>query len=155
MANQNRLSKSMLDNTNCGENANISHQLKSQVLAACKVESRTDSFCFINALSEMVGTYTKSCDSVFTFIHESLLEIVAYHFGSQNPNLIIQYMNSDFIANNIKLETYADEKKTKMMNANSAKGCYKDSDTIGKQDAIDLCISLELLNACRAFVYRR
>lgn len=92
----------------------------------------------------MVGTYTKSCDSVFTFIHESLLEKVAYHFGSQNPNLIIQYMNSDFIANNIKLETYADEKKTKMMNANSAKGCYKDSDTIGKQDAIDLCISLEL-----------
>lgn len=142
MANQNRLSKSMLDNTNCAENANISHQLKSQVLAACKVESRTESFCFINALSEMVGTYTKSCDSVFTFIHESLLEIVAYHFGSQNPNLIIQYMNSDFIANNIKLETYADEKRTKMMNANSAKGCYKDSDTIGKQDAIDLCIKV-------------
>lgn len=41
-------------------------------------------------------------------------------------------MNSDFIVNNIKLEMYVDEKRIKMMNVNLVKGCYKDSDIIGK-----------------------
>lgn len=105
MANQNRLSKDILDNPKSDENSNFSNELKFQILAACKVKSRTDSFCFIDALLQMVGTYTKICESEFTFIHESLLEIVAYHFGSQNPNLMLQCMDSDFIANNVKLET--------------------------------------------------
>lgn len=154
MANQDRLSKTMLDNTNCDENANISNQLKNQILAACKVESRTESFCFIDALSEMVGTYTKSCESEFTFIHESLLEIVAYHFGSQNPNLIMQCMNSDFIANYIKLETCTDEKRTKMMNANAADGSHKNSNTFDKRDPIDLCIKVSNYKMLAERLYR-
>lgn len=108
MANQNRLSKDILDNTKSDENSKFSNELKFQILAACKVKSSTDSFCFIDALLQMVGKYTKVCESEFTFIHESLLEIVAYHFGSQNPNLMLQCMDSDFIANNVKLETCDD-----------------------------------------------
>lgn len=109
MANQNRLSKDILDNTKSDENSNFSNELKFQILEACKVERRTDSFRFIESLSEMVGTYTKLCESEFTFIHESQFDIVAYHFGSQNPNLMLQCMNSDFIANNVKLVTCDDE----------------------------------------------
>lgn len=108
MANQNRLSKDILDNTKSDENSKFSNELKFQILAACKVKSSTDSFCFIDALLQMAGKYTKVCESEFTFIHESLLEIVAYHFGSQNPNLMLQCMDSDFIANNVKLETCDD-----------------------------------------------
>lgn len=109
MANQNRLSKDILDNTKSDENSKFSNELKFQILAACRVKSSTDSFCFIDALLQMVGKYTKIRESEFTFIHESLLEIVAYHFGSQNPNLMLQCMDSDFIANNVKLETSYDE----------------------------------------------
>lgn len=109
MANQNRLSKDILDNTKSDENSNFSNKLRLDILEACRVKKRTDSFRFVDALLEMVGTYTKLCESEFTFIHESLLEIVAYHFGSQNPNLMLQCMNSDFIANNVKLETCDDE----------------------------------------------
>lgn len=108
MANQNRLSKDILDNTKSDENSKFSNELKFQILAACRVKSSTDSFCFIDALLQMVGKYTKIRESEFTFIHESLLEIVAYHFGSQNPNLMLQCMDSDFIANNVKLETSYD-----------------------------------------------
>lgn len=126
MANQNRLSKDILDNPKSDENSNFSNELKFQILAACKVESRTDSFRFIDALLQMVGTYTKICESEFTFIHESLLEIVAYHFGSQNPNLMLQCMDGDFIANNVKLET-----------------CYDGSDGgVGNANPIDLRIKV-------------
>lgn len=143
MANQNRLSKDMLDNRNSNENANISKVLKFQILAACKVEKKTDNFRFIDALSELVGTYTKSCESKFTFIHESLLEIVAYHFGSENPNLILQCMTSDFIANNIKLETSNDDNRTEEMNACATKGGHENSDvSVEKENPIDLCIKV-------------
>lgn len=143
MVNQNRLSKDMLDNTHSDENANISKKLKFQILAACKVEKRTDNFRFIVALSEMVGTYTKSCESKFTFIHESLLEIVAYHFGSQNPNLILQCMSSDFIVNNIKLETCYDDNRTQVMHAYAKRGGHENSDgSVEEENPIDLCIQV-------------
>lgn len=165
MVNQNILSKDMLDNTNTDENANISNELKYQILAACRVDSRTDSFCFIVALLEMVGTYTKpfgnqfsfiheslsegvgtytkSCGIKFTFIHESLLEIVAYHFGSQNPNLILQCMNSDFIANYIKLETCDGEQRTSGLYTTATTVGHENSCTMfGETNPIDLCVKV-------------
>lgn len=165
MVNQNILSKDMLDNTNSDENANISNELKFQILAACRVDSRTDSFCFIVALLEMVGTYTKpfgnqfsfiheslservgtytkSCGIKFTFIHESLLEIVAYHFGSRNSNLILKCMNSDFIANYIKLETCNDEQRTSGMYTAATMVGHENSCTIiGETNPIDLCVKV-------------
>lgn len=165
MVNQNILSKDMLDNTNSDENANISNELKYQILAACRVDSRTDSFYFMVALLEMVGTYTKpfgnqcsciheslservwtyteSCRIKFTFIHESLLEIVAYHFGSQNPNLILQCMNSDFIANYIKLETCNDEQRTSGIYTIATMVGHENSCTIiGETNPIDLCVKV-------------
>lgn len=165
MVNQNILSKDMLDNVSSEEHGNISNGLKYQILEACRVDSRTDSFLFIVALYEMVGTYTKpfgnqssfiheslsenvgtytkSCGIKFTFIHESLLEIVAYHFGSQNPNLILQCMNSDFIANYIKLETCNDEQTTSGIYTNATMVGHENSCPIsGETNPIDLCVKV-------------
>lgn len=78
-------------------------EMKCNILRKCKVPSTTDNFQFIDALSEMEGTYTRKCGSEFTLVHDSMFEIIAYHFGCQFPELILQYMSSSYIANYIKI----------------------------------------------------
>lgn len=104
MANQNKLSKEILDNENNADREGCFVEKKEKFLCQCNVSSNTESFKIINALSEMEGTYTMKCCGVFTFIHESLFEIVAYHFGKHCLNLMIQYMGSDYVAKYIKLK---------------------------------------------------
>lgn len=108
MANKNKLSEKMLDN---GNNAaketmedNSFAEMKCSILRTCKVPSTTDNFQLINALSEMKGTYTKKNDDEFTFIHDSMFEIIAYHFGRKYPELILQYASSKYIASYVKLD---------------------------------------------------
>lgn len=79
-------------------------EMKCSILRTCKVPSTTDNFQLINALSEMKGTYTKKNDDEFTFIHDSMFEIIAYHFGRKYPELILQYASSKYIASYVKLD---------------------------------------------------
>lgn len=85
--------------------------IKNEVLEKCKANSRTDYHEFTDALREMVGTYTELCGSQFSFIHDSMFEITAYHFGCQFPEMILKYMSSDYIANYITLETHEIKKR--------------------------------------------
>lgn len=105
MASENMLSRESLDNITKDNNEMYLNEKKSKFLEACKVSPDMASFEIIDALSEMEGTYTKKSDSEFTFIHDSVFEIVAFHFGLQFQELMLQYMSSGFIANYIKLET--------------------------------------------------
>lgn len=110
VANQNELSKSMFeDETQTHRSFN---KMKQKVLPCCKVDSSTAGFHFIDALTEMEGIYTtkqcddcdRSCDCEFTFLHESMFEITAYHFGQNSPEMILKYMSYDYIANKTKIK---------------------------------------------------
>lgn len=103
MINGSKLSKTIFDDDFSSNKTSIFQEKKFSVLKRCKVERRTNSFSFIDALSEMEGTYTKKCDSEFTFIHDSMFEIMACHFGRQYPELMMKYMSSDYIAHYIKV----------------------------------------------------
>lgn len=111
VANQNKLSKDIFDNKHNADREFMFAERKREFLLECKVSSKTESFEVMDALSEMEGTYTMSCCDVFTFIHESLFEIVAFHFGQHSPSLMLRYMKSDYIANYITvgIESPADE----------------------------------------------
>lgn len=142
MANEGRLSKEMLDNiTNDNDEMNLNEKRR-KFLEACKVSPDVASFKLIDALSEMEGTYTKSCGIEYTFVHDSMFEIVAYHFGLQCQELMLQYMSSDYVAHHIKLESPNKENKEN----NGEKTCddkqCKKSIT-EKESAIDLCIKLQ------------
>ncbi|XP_062597965.1 uncharacterized protein LOC134259396 [Saccostrea cucullata] len=100
LLNDNKLSEEIIQDT---ENT-VFCEIKSKALNSCKVRSYTDVFEFVDALSVMEGTYTKLCSSEYTFIHDSVFEIIAHHFGSQFPNLILQFMSSSYIANYVKLQ---------------------------------------------------
>lgn len=75
------------------------------VYRKCKVSSHTDGFKIADAIKEMHGTYTQTCDDQFCFIHDSMFEIVACQFGRQFPELVLKYMSSEYIANYIKVGT--------------------------------------------------
>lgn len=111
MANQNKLSEEILENGNSTYDGNIFSEKKCKFLKECKVKTNIESFEFIDALSDMVGTYTRRCGSEFTFIHDSMFEIVAYHFGNRFQKLMLQYMSSDYIANYIKVDTFDTQKR--------------------------------------------
>ncbi|XP_062599458.1 uncharacterized protein LOC134260970 [Saccostrea cucullata] len=104
MMNENRISEEILENT---ENEAVTQNLKEikdKVLKECRVSRYTDIFKIVDALKEMMGTYTKLCGSEYSFLHDSMFEIVAFHFGRQFPELILQFMSSNFIFNSVKLQ---------------------------------------------------
>lgn len=111
MANQNKLSELKLSNEDNCEGTTEFNDIKFRVLKGCKVNTRTDNYEIINALLEMEGTYTQKSGSVFIFIHDSMFEIIAYHFGSHYPEFILQCMSSDYIANYIKVDVCLSKKR--------------------------------------------
>lgn len=142
--NQNKLSKDILDNiTYASDERNVYENKKSKILEACKVRTDIDSFKIIDALSEMEGTYTRRCGSEFTFVHDSMCEIVAYHFGRRFQCLLLQYMDSDYVAHYMKLDTIdienieSEEKRTR----NDKKQIKTVTE---KESVIDLFIRLQV-----------
>ena len=49
----------------------------------------------------MIGTYIVKSESEYTLIHDSILEVVAYHYGKDYPHQILRYMSSTFVANKV------------------------------------------------------
>lgn len=109
MINQNKLSEKDFDN----EDSYFINKRR-EVLKMCKVSTTTDCFKFTSALNEMKGTFTQKCADNITFSHDSMFEIVAYHFGSLFPKLILQHLSSTYIDNYIKLDDLNREKKEKV-----------------------------------------
>lgn len=145
-ANDNTLSEEILDNENTNTNENNFREMKCTFLKKCKVQSNTDSFQFIDALLEMERTYTKRCNNEFKFIHDSIFEIIAYHFGSQFPELILQYMSSDYIANKIKIETKKLEGKEKESKETEIRTCVDsvyNTTMMKRENVLDLFIFLQ------------
>ncbi|XP_062621183.1 uncharacterized protein LOC134282808 [Saccostrea cucullata] len=104
MLNDNKLSQETLKNTGNGDFC----EMKSKVSEKCKIEKDTDAYKFEEALGVMEGTYTKLCGAEYTFIHDSVFEILAYHFGSQFPELFIKYISSSYIASKLKIQEFQD-----------------------------------------------
>lgn len=142
MANENKLSKEILDNGKNLNNESDFNEKKHKFLEACKVLSMTENFELLDALSEMKGTFTKCCGSEFSFVHDSMLEIVAYHFGRRFTGLMLFYMSSDYIANYIKVETYNAE-KTENENKKSRNGNADTKANGTQENVIDLSLKLQ------------
>lgn len=142
MANQNKLSEKDLDDVQCSTNAFT--EIKYKVLQICKVSSRTDTFEFTDALAEMEGTYTKRSGNMFTFEHDYMLEIIAYHFGRQCPEIILQIMKSDYISYYIELDTRISRtiEKRKESEDVAVESVQHSETNIKQDDVFNLCITL-------------
>jgi hypothetical protein len=101
MLNENNLSKDILKDRKNEQFVNM----KIDTSENCELESQTDAFKFVKALSAMKGTYTKQCGTQYTFIHDSMFEICARQYGQQFPDQMLLYMSSSYVANYVKPQT--------------------------------------------------
>lgn len=116
---------------------------KCKILKACKVSSLTENFVFVDALTEMKGTYTVENDKQINFIHDSLFEIIAYHFGQYFPEVILENLNNDYIANYIQIDT-SNSRKRKRDSEEETDQTVKGNHSVTEQKYVnDLCIKLK------------
>ncbi|XP_056016410.1 uncharacterized protein LOC130046632 [Ostrea edulis] len=129
MLNENSISKEILKDRKNEHFMNM----KSDILEDCELENQTDAFKFVKALSAMEGTYTKQCGAQYTFIHDSMFEICACHYGKQFPNKMVLHMSSSYIANYVKPQKSEPEK-----------GKESDGENNEREESFDLCIRLDV-----------
>lgn len=141
VAYQNQLSENDLENDDKAPQSSLNEKTCT-ILKAIGVSSSTESYEFTDALSRMEGTYTLKCGSKYTFVHDSMFEITALHFGLRFPELMIDIMSSDYIANNIKLnKKQLGTEKTENASTDSGKS---DKDNKSNADSgYDMSIELE------------
>lgn len=143
MANKNRLSKKILDNEDeetieIRKNEESFEDMRRSILIKCE-KPAAHSYELINALKEMKGTYTKKRGREFTFFHDSLFEIIAYHFGCKNQELILKYARSNYIANHIKVDKENSRKRKREIDCEEDKAREKNDES---ETSIDLHITL-------------
>ncbi|XP_062566011.1 uncharacterized protein LOC134228370 [Saccostrea cucullata] len=129
------ISESAFENN---ENA-FFNNIKRNVLKSCKIESSTDAFKFIDALSAMEGTYTKKRGNEYIFIHDSIFDICAYHYGQQFPEQMLEFMDSSYIAYYVKPRKSEESNEIKIEDSLSDENDDKSSE---REDIVDLRISL-------------
>ncbi|XP_056005124.1 uncharacterized protein LOC130050130 isoform X2 [Ostrea edulis] len=132
-------------------------KMKNNTLENCELESQTDAFKFVKALSAMEGTYTKQSGAQYTFIQDSMFEICAHQYGKQFPDQMLLYMSSNYIANHVKPQTsepgIVNKMKVKMNDSQSSKGGESsdysdikkkksDDKSNEREESFDLCIRL-------------
>ncbi|XP_048741103.2 uncharacterized protein LOC125655030 [Ostrea edulis] len=76
--------------------------MRNEICKKCKIKSFS-SWEFSDALDAMEGTYITKSGNVFSFMHDSLWEVVAYHYGRMFPDQIVLYQSSSYVANNVTL----------------------------------------------------
>lgn len=142
MAWQGPLSIDSLEDSKSSEKKDFERK-KCKFLKACEVSSLTENFIFVNALLEMDGTYTVKNGKQINFIHESMFEIIAYHFGRHFPEVILENLNDDYIAKYIKIET-SNSRKRKRDSEEETYQAVEDSDSVTEDNSVnDLCIKLK------------
>lgn len=154
MAWQSPLSIDSLEDSKSSEKKDFEEK-KCKFLKACKVSSLTDNFVFVDALLEMKGTYTVENDKQINFIHDSMFEIIAYHFGQHFPEVILENLNNDYIANYIQVDTSNSRKRKIQIDTSKSKKrkgdseeetdqTVEDNDSVTEQKSVnDLCIKLK------------
>lgn len=142
MAWQGPLSIDSLEDSKSSEKIDFEGK-KCEFLKACEVSTLTENYIFVNALSEMEGTYTVKNDQQVNFIHDSMFEIIAYHFGRHFPEVILENLNDDYIANYIKIDTSNSRKKKRYSEEETDK-TVENRDSVTEHKSVnDLCIKLK------------
>ncbi|XP_062601738.1 uncharacterized protein LOC134263416 [Saccostrea cucullata] len=147
MMNENKLSEEMLENAGLEPFTKNLVEIKENACKKLKISRKTDNFEFVDALCDMEGTFTKLNDGEYIFIHDAMLEILAYHLGLRFPELIINYMKSSYISNYVKPQKCKIKPNDRERNENEIKDmresqfCADESDNSRKP--VDLCVYLD------------
>lgn len=140
--NQSKLSKEFFDKEKTATKK--FEEIEVEICEKCKVQNIGGCTKLTDVFKELEGSYTISCGNQFTFIHDSMIEILAFHFGSPFPKLILQYMSSNYIANYIKVSRRDPDMRKKETEIEGNKSVdNKHSEKIyERENEVDLCINV-------------
>lgn len=143
MVNQNHWSEEDLEDEHAEQKK--FNEMKTKVLKKLKINRSTDIVDFTTALTEMDGTYTRECCGRITFLNDTMYEIIAYHFGKELPEVILQCMSSDYVANYIKIGSDKTNQSTdKCENGETTTNIERGSNNANYQKhEINLCIQFQ------------
>ncbi|XP_061196856.1 uncharacterized protein LOC133205130 [Saccostrea echinata] len=139
-----KLSENILEH----QKTDIFNEMKNCVLENLNLLTATDTFKLVDALSAMEGTYTKQSGTEFTFIHDSMYEICAYHYGKQFPDQVLLYLKSDYVANYVKPQKCEKEnvkkreEKENIFHSNENNETSDGNNVECISESFDLCIRL-------------
>lgn len=81
---------------------------------------------------------------MYSFSFEQMFEIIAYHFGCKYPELILQVMSSDYIANNFEIDLYTSRKEKENKVEHNNDTCVKNTNAAFDRNGVNnLCIKLK------------
>jgi hypothetical protein len=75
--------------------------MQSDVFRYCGVYQGTPDKQIKDVIYHMSETYITKLDTEYTFTHDFIFDVIAYHYGHQNQHQILKYLSSSYIANKV------------------------------------------------------
>lgn len=82
-------------------------EIREVVFESCRVNGRNSEI--MDALEHLENTFTSPTSNGYSLIHDSLYEVLAYHYGNKNQEDMLKYMNSSFISRKFIVNERGDE----------------------------------------------
>ena len=83
-------------------------EIRENVFENCSV-SISGNAKILEALDNMVGTFTAHTNDQYLVIHDSIYEVLAFQYGNENQEDMLQYMSSSFVAKKFKINDISNE----------------------------------------------
>nr|XP_022307906.1 uncharacterized protein LOC111113908 [Crassostrea virginica] len=71
-------------------------EIREKVFENCRVSGRNSEIK--SSLDHMINTFTILTDKGYSLIHDSVYEVLAFHYGNQHQEDMLEYMSSSFVA---------------------------------------------------------
>jgi hypothetical protein len=75
--------------------------MQNEVFNNCGINLGTSDKKIKDTIYHMAETYFTKSESEYTFAHDFIFEVIAYHYGCQNKHQILKYLSSSYIANKL------------------------------------------------------
>ena len=99
---QNKMTESMIT-----EEDSRFMAIKKKVFQNCRVRGWNTEI--MDALDNMINTFTIRTNEGYSLIHDSVYEVIAFHYGNKHQEDILEYMSSSFVANKFTINDISDD----------------------------------------------
>ncbi|XP_078322131.1 uncharacterized protein LOC111113907 isoform X1 [Crassostrea virginica] len=81
-------------------------EIKQKVFQNCRVSGWNSEIR--DSLDHMINTFTIRTDKRYSLIHDSVFEVLAFHYGNQHQEDMLEYMSSSFVAKKFSISDTSD-----------------------------------------------
>ena len=82
-------------------------EIREKVFENCRVSGRNSEIN--DALEHMNNTFTIRTDERYSLIHNSVFEVLAFHYGNQHQEDMLEYMSCSFVAKKFSISDTSDD----------------------------------------------